>query len=108
MSAEVTLTVDERETWDRDPDEWPHTPPFHVFRALMDEDDNTWWRAGSGHGLNAYEAAVERVEELESAVERERGRIANTIEDELAASADYMTPTVREGARWAARVARRA
>lgn len=65
------LTEAEREKWDVDPDEWPHTPPLHVFRALMDEDDNTWWRAGSGHGLNAYEAAVERVEELERAAARE-------------------------------------
>lgn len=62
------LTSEEREKWDRDPSEWPHTPPLHVFLALMDEDDNTWWRAGLGHGLNAFDAAIERIEELEALV----------------------------------------
>lgn len=57
------LTPEERSTWDVDPDLWPHTPPLHVFRALMDEDDNLWWRAGSGHGLNLYEAAVDLLDE---------------------------------------------
>lgn len=63
------LSDDERKQWDVDPDEWPHTPPFRIFAALMEEDDNVWWRAGSGHGLNAYEAAVTKVEELRERLE---------------------------------------
>jgi hypothetical protein len=62
------VTPEERATWDVDPDRWPHTPPLHVFRELMDEDDNWWWQAGAGHGLNAYEAAVEALEAAEAAV----------------------------------------
>lgn len=62
--TDVRLTEAEREAWDVDPDLWPHTPPLHIFRALMDEDDNVWWRASGGHGLNAYDAAIERIDEL--------------------------------------------
>ena len=56
------MTPEERAQWDVDPDLWPATPPLHVFRELMAEDHNLWWRAGSGHGLNAYEAAIEELE----------------------------------------------
>ena len=66
----MDLTPDERPIWDVDPDAWPHTPPLRVFRVLMDEDDNTWWRAGSGHGLNAYEAAIEAIERVEAVCRR--------------------------------------
>lgn len=59
------MTPQERARWDVDPDQWSQTPPLHVFRELMDEDSSLWWRAGLGHGLNAYEAAIERIEELE-------------------------------------------
>jgi hypothetical protein len=60
------MNGEERATWDVDPDLWPHTPPYRIFRELFEEDDNLWWRAGSGHGLNAYEAALERIDELEA------------------------------------------
>lgn len=60
---EFELTDAERAQWDVDPDEWPHTPPFGVFAALYDEDHNLWWRAGSGHGLNAYDAARQVIDD---------------------------------------------
>lgn len=63
----MSLTPEERDRWDVDPDRWPHTPPHHVFRALYEEDDNLWWRAGSGHGMNAYDAALEEIDRLRSA-----------------------------------------
>lgn len=61
------LTDDERERWDRDPREWPHTPPLHVFRALLDDDDNLWWRVECGHHLNVFDAACD-------ALDAERGQ----------------------------------
>jgi hypothetical protein len=74
--TDVRLTEAERKAWDVDPDLWPHTPPLHIFRALMDEDDNLWWRASGGHGLNAYDAATERIDEL-----AERLRVAEAERD---------------------------
>lgn len=63
------MTPEERAKWDVDPNDWPHSPPLHVFRELMDEDDNLWWRAGSGYGLNAYEQAIEEVDRLVAGIE---------------------------------------
>lgn len=67
---EFELTEAERAQWDVDPDEWPHTPPFGVFAALYDEDHNLWWRAGSGHGMNAYDAARDRIDDVEAVLDQ--------------------------------------
>ena len=61
--------------WDVDPDQWPHTPPLDVWRALYEDDDNLVWRAGIGHVVNALDEALERLEVAEGAVERVRGLI---------------------------------
>ncbi len=57
------LSASERDQWDVDPLDWPHTPGYRIFRALFEEDDNLWWRAGAGHGLNAYEAALQVIDD---------------------------------------------
>lgn len=50
--------------WSGDPDDWPHTPPVHVFLALQDKDPNLWWRMSSGHGQNIADDAIDMCEEL--------------------------------------------
>ena len=60
------MSPEDRAQWDVNPELWPHTPPYHVFRELFEEDEHLWWRMSFGHGLNAYEAALERIDELEA------------------------------------------
>lgn len=50
--------------WSDDPNDWPHTPPVHVFLALQDKDPNLWWRMSSGDGQNIAEDAIDMCEEL--------------------------------------------
>ena len=38
--------------WSGEPNDWPHTPPVHVFLTLQEQDPNLWWRMSSGHGQN--------------------------------------------------------
>lgn len=42
------------------------TAPLDDFLDAMDQDSNWWWRIASGHHLNLFEAAVERMERLEA------------------------------------------
>jgi len=44
------------------------TPKLEVFRADYDRDDNIWWMIGGGHHQNLFEAACERIDELEQEV----------------------------------------
>ena len=37
------------------------TAPLDEFLADYAEDDNLWWRIASGHHLNLFEAAVDRM-----------------------------------------------
>jgi len=67
--------------WNVDPDEWPHTPPLAVFRGLYADDDNVWWRMDSGHALNLYTEAVERIETLEMLLEEVRNAAAYALAD---------------------------
>jgi hypothetical protein len=60
----------EREIWEMDPRDWPHTPAYRIFRTLYEEDDNLWWRAGAGHGQNAYDQALEEIDRLEAVIAR--------------------------------------
>ena len=48
------------------------TPPLDEFLARFDEDDNEWWRTESGHHLNLFEEAVDRMRAAEAEVERLR------------------------------------
>lgn len=41
------------------------TPSLAEFQRLQAEDDNLWWQVNCGHHLNLFEAATERVAELE-------------------------------------------
>jgi hypothetical protein len=66
--------------WSGDPDEWPHTPPVHVFLALQDKDPNLWWRMSSGHGQNIAEEAIDLCEELTN----ENKSIKSTLTDLIA------------------------
>lgn len=52
--------------WAR-PDSQAATPPLDEFRRLYAEDDNLWWRVECGHHQNLFEAACERIDELEQA-----------------------------------------
>lgn len=44
------------------------TPPLDVFLERYRRDDNEWWRLGSGHHLNLFLEAVERMEAAEEEV----------------------------------------
>ena len=55
------------DTWSKDPDDWPFTPPLDVFVEWMVQT-GSWWRASCGHHLNVFEEAVDRIDELEAAL----------------------------------------
>lgn len=52
--------------------DWKQTPTLDEFNAMYDEDDNIWWRIACGHHQNLYEAAVERYQTAEAAIQRVR------------------------------------
>ena len=52
--------------------DWRQTPTLDEFNAMYDEDDNIWWRIACGHHQNLYEAAVERYQTAEAAIQRVR------------------------------------
>ncbi len=41
------------------------TAPLEDFLRIYEQDDNWWWRIACGHHQNLFDAAVERVRELE-------------------------------------------
>jgi hypothetical protein len=41
------------------------TAPLDDFLAAYSADDNWWWRVPCGHHMNLFDAAIERIEELE-------------------------------------------
>ena len=45
----------------KDPKDWPYTPPLNDFREMYAEDDNWWWRIDCGHHQNLFEAADYRL-----------------------------------------------
>ena len=51
---------------------WKQTPTLDAFAAMYDADEHLWWRIGCGHHQNLYEAAVERYERAEAAIQRVR------------------------------------
>ena len=59
----MSLSPEEWADWGGNPDEWPHTPPLHVFRALYDADPHLPWRIPLGHVVNALEAALEALDD---------------------------------------------
>jgi hypothetical protein len=46
----------------------PHAATCGLTEFLMayEKDDNIWWMVACGHHQNLFEAAVERIEELEN------------------------------------------
>ena len=58
--------------------DWKQTPTLDEFAAMYDEDEHLWWRIGCGHHQNLYEAAVERYERAEAAIQRVRELHYNT------------------------------
>ena len=42
------------------------------FRKAFEEDDNIWWRMGSGDHLNLLEEALELIDSLNESLRRER------------------------------------
>lgn len=48
------------------------TPSLEEWAELEKEDPQLWWRIECGHHLNLFEAALDRIEELEAAL-AERG-----------------------------------
>jgi hypothetical protein len=44
------------------------TAPLEDFLIAYAEDDNWWWRIACGHHLNLFDAALDRIEELEYAI----------------------------------------
>lgn len=60
------MTDPELNTWDwKHPETWAHTPPLDEFLAAYQQDDNIWWAIGCGHHQNLFEAACDRIAELE-------------------------------------------
>ena len=51
---------------------WKQTPTLDAFAAMYDADEHLWWRIECGHHQNLYEAAVERYERAEAAIQRVR------------------------------------
>ncbi len=41
------------------------TADLDEFLAAYEEDDNAWWYISCGHHLNLFDAAIERIRELE-------------------------------------------
>jgi len=48
------------------------TAPLDDFLPAYTEDDNLWWRIGSGHHQNLFEEAIERMWDAERELERMR------------------------------------
>jgi len=46
------------------------TADLEDFILAYFEDDNIWWRVGCGHHMNLFDAAVERIRELEQQVRK--------------------------------------
>lgn len=46
-------------------DDHAATAPLDDFLAAFEADPNLWWRVASGHLLNLFEAALDKIEELE-------------------------------------------
>lgn len=44
------------------------TAPLEEFIAAYFDDDNIWWRMSCGHHMNLFDAAIERIRELEQRV----------------------------------------
>ena len=44
------------------------TADLEEFITAYFEDDNIWWRIGCGHHMNLFDAAIERIRELEQQV----------------------------------------
>ena len=47
-----------------DPGQAP-TAPLDDFLIAYEDDDNWWWRIGSGHHMNLFDEAVQRVREAQ-------------------------------------------
>jgi len=54
---------------------WKQTPTLDAFAAMYDADEHLWWRIECGHHQNLYEAAVERYERAEAAIQRVREQL---------------------------------
>jgi len=50
------------------------TAPLEEFIVAYFEDDNIWWRIDCGHHMNLFDAAVERIRELEEALRAHENR----------------------------------
>ncbi len=42
------------------------TPPLDEFLPLYDADDNVWWAMDSGHHMNLFDEAVDRMQTAEA------------------------------------------
>lgn len=54
------------------------TPPLDEFLLRYDVDDNEWWRMDSGHHMNLFDEAVERMQ----AAEERLAEVLNAIGDQ--------------------------
>lgn len=68
--------------WARSDSQAP-TPDLAEFRRLYAEDDNLWWSVACGHHQNLFEAACERLDELERDQEELRDRRNHVCPDEV-------------------------
>lgn len=50
--------------WPDEPNDWPHTPPLHVYLDKQSKNSNFWWYMPEGHRQNIAEAALDLVEDL--------------------------------------------
>jgi hypothetical protein len=69
------------------------TAPLMEFVTAYEHDDNWWWQIGCGHHENLFDAALERIEELEA---------IPTLEHAMAKAWEigYKAGAAFEAARW--------
>lgn len=55
------------------------TAPLEEFIAAYEKDDNLWWSISCGHHQNLFEAAVEKIEQLQQTLRRVRLEVDDCI-----------------------------
>ena len=63
------------------------TPPLGEFVTEYERDDNVWWTISCGHHQNLFDAALERIAELERGVNDQRTELVTLIMGRTATSA---------------------
>jgi transposase len=55
------------------------TAPLMEFVPVYADDDNWWWSIACGHHQNLFDAALDRIDDLEAAIKRAEAQIAEEM-----------------------------